>query len=90
MHCPVGAVLVVVLAEDVELELQVRQGRGGRLPASQRFWVWWNLSPLPWVWGWKGWPFFWVMPRAPRRHSKALRPLPKRAVQTRPLNISEG
>ena len=37
VHCPAGAVLVVVLAEDVELALQVAQGGGGRLPGQPAF-----------------------------------------------------
>jgi hypothetical protein len=29
---------------------------------SQLFIVCWKRSTLPWVWGWFGLPFFWVMP----------------------------
>ena len=37
LHCPAGAALVVVLAEDVELVLQAGQGAGGRLPGQPAF-----------------------------------------------------
>jgi hypothetical protein len=37
LHCPVRAVLVVVLAEGVELVLQAGQGGGGRLPVQPAF-----------------------------------------------------
>ena len=48
--------------------------------ASQRFRVWWKRSILPWVWGWPGWPFFWVIASSARRYSKPLRPPRKREV----------
>lgn len=37
LHCPVGAVLVVMLAEDAGLALHVRQGGGGRLLSQPAF-----------------------------------------------------
>ena len=37
LHCPAGAVLVVVLAEGAGLALQVAQGGGGRLPGQPAF-----------------------------------------------------
>jgi hypothetical protein len=37
LDCPVGAVLVVVLAEGAELGLQVRHGGGGRLLGRPAF-----------------------------------------------------
>ena len=50
----VRALLVVVRSELVELALQLRDGAGGWSGASQRCWVWWNRSVLPWVWGCPG------------------------------------
>ena len=46
----------------VGLAWSARVGGGG-VGASQRLRVWWKRSILPWVWGWPGWPFFWVMPQ---------------------------
>ena len=62
----------------------------GSWAASQFFRVCWNLSTLPWVWGWLGLPFFWVMPRCRSSCSKPLRPpLPpdSRVVNTMPLSV---
>ena len=57
---------------------------------SQFFIVCWNRSTLPWVWGWFGLPFFWVMPRRRSSCSRSLRPpLPpdRRVVKTMPLSV---
>ena len=57
---------------------------------SQFFMVCWNLSTFPWVWGWLGLPFFWVMPRRRSSCSRPLRPpLPpdRRVVKTMPLSV---
>jgi hypothetical protein len=53
----------------------------------------WNLPALPWVGGWFGLPFFWVIPGRRSPVSRALRPpLPpaSRVVKTRPLSVSAG
>jgi hypothetical protein len=76
----VWAVLVVVLAELVELALELVAVRAMGLARSQRWRVWWNRSVFPWVWGWPAEPFFWRTPRIGRRYSKALRPPVNREV----------
>ena len=76
----VGALLVVVLLELVQLALELGDGRAAGRAASQRCRVWWNRSVLPWVWGWPGDPFFWRMPSSARTYSNALRPPVNREV----------
>jgi hypothetical protein len=73
-------VLVVVLAEGVELTLQVRHGGGGRLAGQPAFLGLVESPGLALGLGRFGLPFLWVMPRAAMRHSKAFRPPPERAV----------
>ena len=75
-----GAVLVVVVPEVVELLLEFGQGRrrwvGGQ-PAFEGLVEAFDLALGLW---WLGEPFFWVMPSRGSRYSKALRPPPNRAV----------
>ena len=77
----VGALFVVVLAERVELLLQLGDGAGAVVGlVSQRCRVWWNRSVLPWVCGCPGDPFFCRTPRIGRTYSNALRPPVNRLV----------
>jgi hypothetical protein len=81
---------VVVAGELAGQGLQPGEAVGlGCWARSQFFRVCWNLSALPWVWGWLGRPFFWVMPRRRSSCSKPLRP-PRppeyRVVNTIPLS----
>jgi len=72
-----GAVRPFVVVDVAELGqelVQVRDRVGLRLVLEPFLRVWWKRSILPWVWGWLGRPFFWVMPKDAIRVSKALRP----------------
>ena len=62
----------------------------GWLGGSHFLRVCWNRSTLPWVWGWFGLPFFWLIPRRRSSVSRPLRPpLPpdSRVVKTMPLSV---
>jgi hypothetical protein len=59
----VWALLVVDLAEGVELGLQLGQAACGRPAPEPALEGWWKRSILPWVWGWPGAPFFWRIPK---------------------------
>ena len=86
---PVRAALVVVLAELVELALQLAERSRGRprsQPALQRL-----VKALDLALGLgmsRRDPFFCWTPSSGSRYSNALRPPPKRAVKTRPLSVS--
>ena len=88
---PVRPLGVVVAGEVVEQGLQLGEVAGwGGWAASHFLRVCQNRSTLPWVWGWFGRPFFWVMPRRRSSCSRPLRPpLPpeKRVVKTIPLSV---
>jgi hypothetical protein len=72
---PVWPLVVVDGGEGVEEGLQLGEGGGlGGLGGEPVLRVCWNRSALPWVWGWFGLPFFWVMPRWRSSCSKLLRP----------------
>jgi hypothetical protein len=87
---PVRAAGVVGDGEAIEQGLQVSQGGWAGWARSQFFRVCWNRSTFPCVWGWFGFPFFWVMPRRRSSASRALRP-PRppanRVVNTSPLSV---
>jgi len=83
---------VVVAGEGIEEGLEGGEGGGLRVLGGQPVLeVCWNRSALPWVCGWFGRPFFWVIPRWRSSCSKLLRPpLPpdSRVVKTIPLSVS--